>query len=66
MPNTAKLIKLPIAERLDLIDELWASIPVADLPIEPAPMTEARVRLQELKTNPGLGLSYAELKARLG
>ena len=66
MPNTAELVKLPIADRLALIDELWASIPVADLPVEPSQVNEARDRWHELKANPGLGLSYAELKVRLG
>lgn len=66
MPNTAELIKLPITERLDLIDELLASIPAAALPVDPTSMSEARARLRELKSNPEIGLSYDELKARLG
>lgn len=66
MSNSTELVKLPVAERLALIDELWASIPVADLPVEPAQENEARTRWQELKANPGIGLSYDELKARLG
>jgi putative addiction module component (TIGR02574 family) len=66
MRNTAELIRLPVAERIALIDELWASIRVEDLPVEPAQLNEARARWQELKANPSLGLSYDELKARLG
>ena len=66
MPNTAELVKLPVAERIALIDVLWASIREADLPVEPAQMNEARARWLELKANPSLGLSYDELKARLG
>ncbi|MBI4625468.1 MAG: addiction module protein [Verrucomicrobia bacterium] len=66
MPSTAELVKLPVAERIALIDELWASIGEEDLPVEPAQVNEARTRWQELKANPSLGLSYDELKARLG
>ena len=66
MPNVANLVKLPIADRIALIDELWASIRDEDLPVEPAQLHEARVRWQQLRTNPSLGVSYEELKARLG
>ena len=66
MPNTAELVKLPVAERLALIDELLASIPEAEIVAEPAQVEEARSRLHELKSNPSLGLTYDELKARLG
>lgn len=66
MPSAADLVKLPVAERLALIDELWASISAADLPAEPAQVQEAQARWQELKGNPGFGLSYDEIKARLG
>jgi putative addiction module component (TIGR02574 family) len=66
MTSTAELVKLPVAERLALIDELWASIPEADLAIDPEQVTEAQRRWAELRGNPDSGLSYAELKARLG
>ena len=66
MPGNAELVKLPVAERLALIDELWASITDDDLQIDAAQANEARARWQELKSNPSLGLSYDELKARLG
>lgn len=66
MPNTAELVKLPVAQRLALIDELLASIPDAEVVAEPAQVEEARTRLRELQANPSLGLSYDELKARLG
>ena len=65
MPNTAELVKLPVPERLALIDELLASIPEAEVIAEPAQVEEARARLRELKANPSMGLSYDELKARL-
>jgi putative addiction module component (TIGR02574 family) len=66
MTNTAELIRLPVEERLALIDELWASIPAATLPVETAHVDEAESRLAELKANPEIGLTYAQLKSRLG
>ena len=66
MPNTAELVKLPVAQRLALIDELLASIPDAEFVAETAQVAEARTRLRELKSNPSIGLTYDELKARLG
>ena len=66
MGHAAELVKLPIAERLALIDEIWASISDADVMIEPLQVNEAQARWHELKANPALGLSYDELKARLG
>ncbi|MBP9914394.1 MAG: addiction module protein [Opitutaceae bacterium] len=66
MPNTAELIKLPVAERIALIDELWASIPDAALPVEPAQVEEAQTRLAELKARPETSLTYEELRHRLG
>ncbi len=66
MTSTAELVKLPVAERLALIDELLASISENEISIEPAQVEEARGRWQELKANPALGLSYEQLKAKLG
>jgi putative addiction module component (TIGR02574 family) len=66
MTKLAELKKLPISKKLEIIDELWASIPEKDIPIEPGQVAEARKRLEELKANPAMGLSYAQLKARLG
>ena len=66
MTSTSELVKLPIAERLALIDQLWASISEEEISIEPVQVNEAQARWRELKANPALGLSYDELKARLG
>jgi putative addiction module component (TIGR02574 family) len=66
MPNAAELTKLPVAERLALIDELWASIGEEDLRLEAPALQEAQSRWEELKANPALGISYDELKRRLG
>ena len=65
MPKVAELTKLPVPERLALIDELWASISEADLPLESALVQEAQARWQELKADPALGVSYEEIKRRL-
>lgn len=66
MPNTAELVKLPVDQRLALIDDLLASLSEADVVAAPADFKEARRRLHELQANRPLGLTYDELKARLG
>ena len=66
MPSTAEFVKLPVAERLALVDELLASIFERDIALEPAQVDEVRMRWEELKAQPALGISYDELKLRLG
>ncbi|MEO7411781.1 MAG: addiction module protein [Opitutaceae bacterium] len=66
MSHVAELVKLPVAERLALIDELWASISEKEISIEPAQVSEVQARWHELKADPTPGLSCDELKARLG
>ncbi len=66
MPTAAELVKLPVAERLALIDTLWASLSETDVAASQAQLDAAQSRLRELKANPSLGLTYDQLKARLG
>ncbi len=66
MPTAAELVKLPVAERLALIDRLWASLSETDVAASQAQLDAAQSRLRELKANPSLGLTYEQLKARLG
>lgn len=66
MFSTTELTKLPVAERLALIEVLWTSIPEGEMVAEAAQIELARTRLQELKANPSIGLSYEEFKARIG
>ena len=64
--STAELVKLPVAERLALIDDLLVSIAESERVPDGPQLDEARSRLRELKADPALGLSYEELKSRLG
>ncbi len=66
MPRTAELLKLPVADRLALVDELLASVDEKEISLEAGQVHEARARWEELKANPSLGISYDELKKRLG
>ncbi|MDP3071413.1 MAG: addiction module protein [Opitutaceae bacterium] len=66
MTSTAELVRLPVEERLALIDELWASIPAEALPADGKQLGKANTRLAELKANPAIGLTYEQLKTRLG
>lgn len=66
MSSIAELVKLPVEERLALIDELWASLNEADIELDPGQVNEMQARWGELKSDPSSGLSYEELKSRLG
>ena len=64
--SLAELRNLPVAERLAIIDDLWTSIGETDLELESGHVEEAQARWEELKSNPALGLTFDELKKRLG
>jgi putative addiction module component (TIGR02574 family) len=64
--QAAALHKLPVADRLALIDEIWASIPEAEIAPTEEQLAEARSRLRELRNDPKRGLTYEQLKKRLG
>ena len=66
MSTTTELVTLPVAERLALIDELLASIPESEFLTEAEQLLGARGRWQELKSDPMIGLTYDQLKTRLG
>lgn len=66
MPSTVDITKLAVAERLALIDDLWASLAEDDVVLDAGQVNEAETRWQELKANPSLGVSLEQLKSRLG
>ena len=66
MSSIAELVKLPVEERLALIDELWVSLNEADIDLGSAQVNEVQARWRDLENDPESGLSYDELKARLG
>ena len=60
---------LTIAERLQLVEELWDSI-AADADAEALPLTDAeRVpvdeRIDELRTNPEAGQPWSDVRAQI-
>jgi putative addiction module component (TIGR02574 family) len=63
----SELCSLPLAERLQLLEDLWNSI-VEDqdsLPDSPAVIAEVRARKARFMANPGSGVSWDETKARI-
>jgi len=61
-----QLLKLSSAEKIDLIGELWDSIPPAELP----PLTEAQIeeldqRMAEHEADPSSAIPAEEVLARL-
>jgi putative addiction module component (TIGR02574 family) len=59
--------KLSIAERIQLAEDLWDSIPLegADVPLTEAQKAELARRLEDLERNPDAGESWEVVRARL-
>lgn len=61
--------QLTVAERLELVEELWDSI-AADADAETLPLTDAEralldERLLDLHANPGAGRPWAQVRAEI-
>jgi putative addiction module component (TIGR02574 family) len=66
-PAYAALFKLPLAERLQLVEDLWDSI-AAEREREPVPpevVKELRERKARYDANPTSGIGWEEAKRRL-
>lgn len=61
-------LKLSATERIELIAEIWASLHDNGQVVSPAPevVAEARRRIEEIRANPGMALSWQELCRRRG
>jgi putative addiction module component (TIGR02574 family) len=65
--NLSEVLKLPVEERLRLVESIWASI--AEFP-EALELTDAQKqeldrRLEAYEKDPDAGVPWTELKARL-
>ena len=66
-PEYAALFELPVAERLQLVEDLWDSI-AADSELSPVPksvLLELRARKAAFDTDPSAGIPWDEVKRRL-
>ena len=65
--NLAEVLKLPVDERLKLVESIWNSI--AEFPdsleLTAEQKTELDRRLDEYESDPTEGISWADLKAQL-
>lgn len=63
----ADLLNLSVSERIQLVQDLWDSIAAEpeNLPPTAAQLRELDRRLAEAETNPGVGTSWEEVRARL-
>jgi len=62
-----QLMTLPVPDRIRFVQALWDSIVVED---PPAPLTDEQRetfarRAAELQKNPGIGLTWEQIKARV-
>ena len=62
----AELMRLSAAEKLELIGELWDSLPEGDMPPPTEnQIAEAQTRLDEHLRDPGSAIPYEEVLERL-
>jgi len=72
-PSTRALLDLDIQTRLEIIDELWASVVkdlndpdnADDLPVPEATRQLFAERMREYRENPAIGLRWADVHERL-
>jgi putative addiction module component (TIGR02574 family) len=66
-PEFAALFALPVAERLQLAEDLWDSVAdeVNAQPVPDALVMELRERMARYDANPESGISWEEAKRRL-
>ena len=60
-----KLESASPVQKIELIDELWASIDPATLPTPKSHLLELRSRLGQLRTQPGLALTPALARKKI-
>jgi len=68
--SKADLLKLDVATRLELIEELWDSIASNDVAASQLPLTEGEramldERLREYRADPESGQPWAEVRAEI-
>ena len=66
-PEFAALFELPVAERLQLVEDLWDSIAAQreEAPVPEAVLAELRARKAAFDADPGTGIMWEEAKRRL-
>ena len=70
MISKADLLKLDVATRLELIEELWDSIASDDAAASQLPLAEGEramldERLREYRADPASGQSWADVRAEI-
>jgi putative addiction module component (TIGR02574 family) len=70
MPSRAELLKLDVATRLELIEELWESIASDPVAASQLPVTEVErdlldQRLREHREDPTAARPWAEVRAEI-
>ncbi len=62
-----EILKLSVAERIQLVEDIWDSIAAEpeSLPMSEEQRQELDRRLADQEANPGIGRPWAEVKARL-
>ena len=67
--STASIIKelrkLPSDEKLEIIGDLWDSIPESEIPVSEETLEELARRADELERHPERGISWEQVRSEL-
>jgi putative addiction module component (TIGR02574 family) len=65
--DVREILKLPVEERLEIVDAIWNSIAASSdaLPVTEAQKQELDRRLEEHRTNPGAVRSWEQVRDSL-
>lgn len=66
-PNVDFVLKLPLAQRVQIVEEIWNSIAdaAAQLPLQDWQAEELDRRVAEHQANPGEGVPWAEVRRKV-
>ncbi len=67
MNEIEQLRELPIAERIQLVEDLWDTVAAdsSQIQLSPAQMEELDRRLDRFELHPNEGVAWSSLKARI-
>lgn len=65
--SLAEIKELSVAERIQLVEDIWDSIALSseEMPLSEEQKAELDRRLEDLEEDPGSGITWEELKAEL-
>jgi putative addiction module component (TIGR02574 family) len=65
MKDLAEIMKLPVAERLEIISAIWSSIDPVEVPVTEDELAEVNAAVDDYEQHPDDVVSFEDFEARL-